>query len=89
MRGSRARLRWSYRARTNSLLLLAAHRPWGPQLRWFHAASLAITAEVRSEGITLLESLVREPQIGALAIGELARYETQPKPVEKRHCDGI
>jgi hypothetical protein len=68
--------RWSSIARIEALLPIAEHRSWGDGLRWYHAASLAMTSDRHAEGVGILRSIARSgpEHTRDVAEQELARY---------------
>ena len=82
-------LRWSSLARAEALLPVAHRLAWGSEVRWLHAASLAMDATRHGEGVAALANLaLRDPdeRIRDLANEELARYAAQPKPIPNAPC---
>lgn len=76
------RLRWSWLDRIEAVMPAADRLSWGAALRWFHAATLAMT-DRHAEGIALLKALTTssDRQIAVLADEELDRYDV-PKHVQ-------
>ena len=82
-------LRWSSLARVEPLLPVAHRLAWGNEIRWLHAATLAMDATRHGEGIAALSSLAMhdpDEHVRALTTEQLARYAVQPRPIPERHC---
>jgi hypothetical protein len=84
---SRSESSWSLLDRIEAVLPIADHVEWGLELRWYHASTIAMLPQRNAEGIGILRALAQSDSLaGALAEGELSRYEP-PHPITPAACD--
>jgi hypothetical protein len=83
-----AQLRWSQLARIETALPIADHVAWGFALRWYHAATIAMTPERNAEGVGILRAQAADDDLStSVAASELARYDQPHVLTPPRDCD--